>query len=235
MQNDICRDVSSFLQQSTQTTRRNGKYNRLLYAEEFRPIDFRWSIQREGNAQVLTRPGGVSPGLLGGTLFACVLLIGIPAVLAGGIVGMWMKEENLHVFQWVFITVIILAVFPIGLWGIFLLFMMGLQFFCRYKITLDDQGIQYCRSWFGIGRNRFWPHVDFNDVSVECRTVRFLQLEMMRNPELADAGDGGRTNPYPYAIQFANSEGRPLGIIPDLLEGEAQWIARQIREMRKWN
>ncbi len=114
-------------------------------------------------------------------------------------------------------------------WGVVVLLMMCLQNFCRYKITLDNQGVQYRRSWFGIGWNRVWRYTDFAKVTAEYRTLKFLQLDMIRNPELGDAGDG-RTNPYPFAIRFLSADDEPLGTIPDLLENEAILIAKQIRQ-----
>jgi len=88
--------------------------------------------------------------------------------------------------------------------------------------------VRYRRSWCGIGRQRVWPLTDIDTVRIRRKKKILRWFEILRNPELT--GDDGITNQYPFFVHFSNPKEESLGVIPDLLEGEARWIATQIRE-----
>ena len=68
-------------------------------------------------------------------------------------------------------------------------------------------------------------------MSVRHKKGKLHWFDILRNVELSDAYDDV-TNPYPFFVQFFDHEEQPLGIIPDLLEGEARWFVSQIRQKK---
>ena len=208
---------------------RNKKEN----ASEVAPLDSRWTFHDDGVTQTLTRKGHVSARVFLTTLFVTVFINGIVSLFAVGAIVMWMEGKE-PVFLPYFIAIIITPFLLLGFVALVTMLMILLQFFCRYTITLDTQGVRYRRSWFGVGRKRHWTFSDIGQVVIRRKAGNLRWRDTIRNPELADTRDGV-TNPYPFYVQILDPEEQPLGVIPDLLEGEARWIASKIRQRERWS
>ncbi|MCL2710477.1 MAG: hypothetical protein FWE95_06325 [Planctomycetaceae bacterium] len=223
------------------------KKSRLQQNVQDVPFDSRWKMRDDGITKTFTRRGRLSARYVLMAIFACVFIsCFIAAWTLGGAIGFMLEGHNgerppaaapplimipfVVIFGVIFVCLIVMPyAFFVVIW--LSTFLMLLQFLCRYTITLDDRYVRYRRSWFGIGRRRVWMLSDIDAVSVRQRKEKSRWRDSFRNPEAVDNSDGV-TNPYPFFVQFLGSEKESLGIIPDLLGGEAQWLARHIRQKK---
>ena len=148
----------------------------------------------------------------------------------GACLVLWMKNENLAL-QWL-LTIFLIPFVLIGLMILTVTVATLLQYFCRYQITLDETGVHYRRSWFGIGRTRHWDYGDIRNVTVLRNTKKLKLRDIIRNLEIADNDGNTTANCYPYTVYFSDGTGvrKTSGMIRDLLEGEARFIAAKIRQ-----
>ena len=199
-------------------------------------VENRWAESNdESGAVIFARRGRVSLMSLAQVLAICLFWDGGVSVFVGICVGAWIDDKYPLAVCW-FLTIFLIPFILIGLMIFAVTAMTVLQNFCRYIITIDNMGVHYCRSWFGIGRARVWRHADIRQVSVLYNTKPPRMRDSIRNPELADTVNGVGNISDCYAVDFSisNATNKRLAanMIRDLHEREARTIAARIRTIQ---
>jgi len=215
------------------------KREQVFAAEEVRKrnlIKNRWTFRDDGSGMlVFERWGWVSIKSSVVLLVVCLFWNGGISIFVAACVASWMSDQASPFFRW-FLTIFLIPFVLIGQMFLFGSVTRMLQYFCRYKITIDETGVRYRRSWFGIGRTRFWTHANIIRVSIlrnrKDLTMLSSAWNSLRNPEFSDSVEGV-ANDCSFAIHFSNgTDGKDKhtsDMIRDLYEQEARAIAAKIR------
>ena len=208
-------------------------------------VENRWTLRDDGSGtMVYERRGWVSLVTSAKLLGICLFWNGgvsiFVAVCITSIAGVADNRKFPPALGWA-MAVFLIPFVLIGLMIFSITAMTILQYFCRYKITIDETGVRYRRSWFGIGRTRFWSHANAVRISILRDRKDYAKWwnntkECVRNPEFADSFEG-KANDNSYAIHFADGSNdtdkkRPSQMIRNLYEKEARAIAARIRAMK---
>jgi hypothetical protein len=182
------------------------------------PSDCTWEMSPTVTGIEFVRRGRFKLGAFAGLTFLNLFWNGIVSVFVATLVGLAPVDQTMGRGEWWFLFFFLIPFEAIGLMFVWFWLASLTMPAWREQLTLDRHEIMFHFSVFGIGSTR-----QLATVELSAMDVRRKPTKKSINSALHEEGE--------WDIVLAGKSNRELLRLAHLTEGEATWIAAQVRRM----